>query len=359
MIKDIDLLNNKASKFYDSIYNSFIYKIRNDKIEDKIVIPYIVSIFYFVLNIFPFFPYAYSRENDNYLGFAIRLINKYLFFLNENEFLVHWILGVIFSGLIFLLVHKLVKQWYRIFRKKAIHISSLNFCYLNLARNELQNYLVNAREEHLIKAKQIIFKKLFYHDRFVISEIGTSISNSYKIIKQNNAWFEITDRTKEILRAFDSFNNKFFERIKQDIGISEIIPVIDLLILIEFSKIKPNESNSENINIGTQKEIYFDSLIDTLNNLSNIQVPSKDEIKEKRNLKFIFSTVNNWLKSDNVLVLFISWLILLSIIYIFGAVLTINLFGVNIDTTLLASVLTVPFLGSITVTVAIYNKNKK
>ncbi len=76
-------------------------------------------------------------------------------------------------------------------------------------------------------------------------------------------------------------------------------------------------------------------------------------------MKSILAPFFNILSSSNIVVMLFSWLILLTIVFVFPSIMVINSFKLTIDSTILIGLLTAPFIGAITLVATIYSKNKK
>ena len=149
-------------------------------------------------------------------------------------------------------------------------------------------------------------------------------------------------------------NEKILQRLSQGIEIELLLPAIDYFTLYKFSQIKPNTENTSHKKIGDIKNKYLELFSNEINKLPKIN--RTNDVKRRFNLKIIITTLNNLLLSTNFIVLFISWTVSLSIIFILIAKIMLALLKTNFDSTIIAALLSAIFLGSITISISINSK---
>lgn len=356
MKDDLRLLEEKALVYFDSINDLFNYRIKNYWKYNFVFGTLVISIIFLFFNIFPIIP----ALRENYLSFLIKLINEHLFLIPKTTFWTRWLAGTSLSLIIFLCILPFSIRWDNNIGKKSAPDSILDFCYLFTARKELNNYIINERPEHLIKANKYIKKVTYYLDKIKIGEKDDiKINAIIEIIKKKNNWFSVDSNTQEYLNAFTTLQNKVFERINQHIAINELLPVVDWLTLYEYSKIKPNELNHTSIHLIENADLYFAEFIKEVNALSPIDVPIADSVKSKNRIKNIINKFFTLFSNDSIILMFFSWLFVFSLIFAIGAISVFKYFDLTIDTTFLIGILTAPFIGAITFSAAIFSKNRK
>lgn len=189
--------------------------------------------------------------------------------------------------------------------------------------------------------------------------MSLTIQKLYSEIKKQNGWIEFTSDTIHIVNSISTINNKIFQRIKLKRDIDKILPLIDLLVLYEFSIIKPEITNSRGIKLKEKQPDYLKDFIEELDKTDSVEHLLVNKEKESSRIKSIFATINNFLSSPNILILFFCWLVLLLIVFIPVSFLIISLFNIKLDSTIMIGLLTTPFLGAITFAGIIYSKTKK
>src|SRR6185312_6432994 len=242
--KSREIIEGSVQDYYNSISESFYYRLRNAwKINLSGAI-FFFSLFYLLLNIVPVLPIAV----EGYLTPVMQLAEKYLqITLQENNFLTKWLIGFLLSLLICLLCFPVFIFWDRKEKRKAVQIRLMNFCYAFAIREELKKYIINGRNEHIEKSIQYI-RKLIPRITTVQTdgETDSPILNisTLSIYSKKLDWVKLSTNTLEILEAFESVDNKIRERLTQKFEIDSTLPSLEYLILYEYSKIKPDELNN-------------------------------------------------------------------------------------------------------------------
>ena len=131
------------------------------------------------------------------------------------------------------------------------------------------------------------------------------------------------------------------------------------MVLYEFSKIKPKELNSDGVELKDQRVNYIKEFANQLNGIKEIEDIVEETNIKRNKVKTIITPVVNLFSSSNILIMFLSWLVLLTIVFVLSAILVINSLKITIDSTILIGLLTAPFLWAITLVATIYTKNKK
>ncbi|NIJ46607.1 hypothetical protein FHR24_003097 [Wenyingzhuangia heitensis] len=362
MKNDKKLLEGIISDYYNSVEDLFFYRIKNDWKIDLSMFLFAISVFFLAINIIPILP----GFNDDYFLFLFDFIKKNVNLpFEEFNFWRKWALGVIVSLITFVIFFIIFKYWENRNSKKAIRPRLIKFCYAFTLRKEIKSYLINENETHLENILDY-FKKVIYSFTespfyYRNSDFQKSISfkNLKKVLIKEYEWLEFTNETNEILNSLSSTESKLERRIKLKTELDKTLPLIDLIVLYEFSKIKPNESNCDGIEIKNQRVNYIKEFAKELNNIKEIDDVVEDTNIKRDIIKTITTPIINLFSSSNILTMFFSWLILLTILFVISSILVIKSLKLEIDSTILIGLLTAPFLGAITLVATIYTKNKK
>jgi len=357
MENDKSLLDGIISNYYNSVEDMFLYRLKNEWKFTLTLTIFASSTFFLFFNIIPILPLT----DTNYLGSIFNLVMSYSKLpIIEYNFGIKWALGSLVSLIVWGVTYLPFKYWDIQDSKRALRPKYLSFCYIYTLRKDLKSYLINENEIHLSKSVSYLKKVINPITTIKVSDKSTlTIQELSNQIAKQFSWVDFTAETKKIIDSISTINDKIIQRIDQRKEIEKIVPLIDLLTLYEFSKIKPDEFNSIGI---TLKEKRFEYLKEFTNELDKIGFIENSIIIDERKstrIKSIFKFLISSFSDSNILILFISWLILLSILFIVTSILVINFLGVKMDSTILIGLLTAPFIGAITLSATIYTKMKK
>ncbi len=353
------LIDGIVSDFYNSVEETFLYRLKNGWKFSVSWTFFTVSIGYLVLNIIPLLPSMY----ENYLLPIFNIIKRNLNLpLPEYNFWLKWAIGSLLSVIIWGVAYLPYKYWDYKKEKKALKTKYLNFCYIFSLRKELKNYLITENENLLDKGVSYFQKVIDPIITFsVIGESSTTLSvvKLKQHITKQFSWINFTPETERIINSLSTIDNKIIQRIKQKKEIEKIIPLVDLLILYEFSSIKPEVLNSNGVTLKEKQLDYFTTFTKELDTIDIVEEVNVINDSKTDKMKLAFSKLVNLFTTSNIMVLFISWLILLSILFVLTSILVINFLNIKLDSTLLIGLLTAPFIGAITLSATIYSKTKK
>lgn len=362
MENDKKLLEGIISDYFNSVEDSFIYRLKNDWKIDASILIFVLSIIFLALNIIPVLP----GFNENYFLFLFDFVKiRVNLPFEEFNFWIKWAIGSIVSLIAFGIAFIIFKYWDKRDSKKALRPRYMTFCYAFSLRKEIKSYLINENETHLEniltyfeKVISSITKSPFYSGR---SENAQSITfvNLRKDLNEKYEWIEFTDETNNILDSLSKIEEKLERRLRLKTELDKTLPLIDFLVLYEFSKIKPNELNSDGVELKDQRVNYIKEFANQLNGIKEIEDIVEETNIKRNKVKTIITPVVNLFSSSNILIMFLSWLVLLTIVFVLSAILVINSLKITIDSTILIGLLTAPFLGAITLVATIYTKNKK
>ena len=361
-MQDKKLLDGIISDYYNSVEDSFFYRLRNLwKINASIVFLGLSSLYLF-LNIIPILP----GFKDDYLFWLFKLI-KNIFTINigEYSFWIKWALGSITSIVIFVIAFLFFKYWNVRENKKSINPIYLNFCFAFTIRKELKSFLINENVTHLDNISKYFEKVIssivltpFYTEKTDGSKPIPLPNLRDELLKKYN-WIIFNDEANNLINAFNSIESKIKRRLEQRVELDKILPLVDFLTLYEFSLIKPNQVNENNEELKNQRYEYLKRFAQELNKLNELEKVQETDITKRTKIKSIFIFFINLFTNSNIIVMFLSWLILLTLIFVASSILILNKLNLTIDSTILIGLLSAPFLGAITFTATIYSKNKK
>lgn len=360
MEKDKILLDGIITDFYNSVDDRFFYRIKNNWKINASMVFFVLSILYFLVNIIPIIPGSY----DKYFFSLFKLIkNNTNWPLVEFNFWIRWGLGSIVSILCLVIAFLFFWHWNKKESEKAIDSKQMTFCYAYTLRKELKSYLINDNPVHLTKSIDYLKKvvKSFVEVKFMNSDERTSIPlNKFREELRNQfEWMQFTEETNNYIDNLSSIPQKVFRRFEQKEKLKEVVSAIDFLTLYEFAKIKPSVSNSEGTEIKNLKNEYFKCFVNEIGKIDEIDEVKNPNERKRNRIISLFQFIINLFSSTNILVLFLSWLILLTLLFVISSIVVVNSLDLKIDSTILIGILTAPFLGAITLAATIYTKNKK
>ena len=117
MENDKSLLEGIISDYYNSVEDSFLYRLKNDlKISISVLI-FSLSVFFLIINIIPIVP----GLSKNYFLFLFEILKeKTTLPLNQFNFWIKWGLGTLFSLLLLGITYLYYKFWDIRETKKAL-----------------------------------------------------------------------------------------------------------------------------------------------------------------------------------------------------------------------------------------------
>ena len=361
-MQDNNLLEGIISDYYNSVKDSFFYRQKNLWKSNTATLFFVLAVLFFMVNIIPLFPAAI----ENYLSWIIERFIKYfnLDFLKPT-FWIRWLGGTILSSLILGILFFPFKFWTTKEKKRFIKTSNLNFCNAFTLRQEIKSFLINENESHLDKISGY-FEKV--HSHLVLTSFYGENRDSaqripiYKLrekLQKNYNWIEFSKESNDLIDSFETIDTKIKRRINQKAELEILGPCIDLFVLYEFSFVKPNLENSQKIELKEQRLNYLREIQKELNKLKLFEEINDSKTTKKSKIKSVFDFVSNLFTNSNILIMFLSWLVLLTLIFITTTVIILSKVDMQMDSTIFMGLLSAPFLGAITLTATIYSRNKK
>jgi hypothetical protein len=297
----------------------------------------------------------FKKSNNNfyeYIDSSVSFLNNYI--LNKQIEPVlndKWMIGVVFSFIIFIISLSLNRYWVIKLRKKGLSNHLLQFCHTFYLRNELKFYLINEDKTHAANCWRYIRRVKFPYNEFVpkngsernpftLTEIKNQLKEQFEHIK-------FDDESNLIIDTMEGLKSKVLNRLKYNIDIKVLKNLFNYQAILQFSVIKPGHSD---YNGKTLKESNKDYLMKFINELGTLTEVNNFPIEQSKInhpvLKNLFSSINSFFTSSNVFVKFFSWLILLFILCYSCLIIMTNVYNVKIDSTIVVAFISIPFLGA-------------
>ena len=349
MNDDIKLVDGIISDYFNSIKDLFHYRIKNNWKIGLSHILFYMSVLLFIVNIIPILPSNY----DNWLGYLFDIaVKQFDFIIKENTFWSRWGVGSLLSFLILMIFYLFKKYWDMMENKRALDKRLLAFCYVFALRQELKRFMVNERLEHLDNCK-IYADKSIHKLKYIYVHKGETgyeqvdITKLQEDAKKYYSWFELNKNADENIKAISSIKTKLTERLNQKTELHSLFKAIDFLILYEYSKIKSDTMSSNDTEMGNLTDNYFTGFATEINQLKAIDPIKQLEDSKKRKIQNAINSIISLFVSKNIIIVFISWLLLLTILFVTVALIGMNIFNITFDSTIMVGLLSVPFLGAI------------
>lgn len=360
MEKDKELLDGIISDFYNSVEDQFDYRLKHNWKIELTELLYIFSVGYFFLNVIPVIP-GFAENYFNPVFVYVK--NQFNLELGELNFWYKWGLGVIVSGLLFLAIYIPYKYWQNKDKKRAVSHLFMTFCYVFRVRKDVKSFLINDNPSHLEKCLKFFNKVSRPISRFRASnEDSTTYVPLKKLKKQMEEqlpWIKFDQKAIDMIDALSTIDTKITERLKQRVELDKIMTSLDLLTLYEFSKLKPEQEVESGVKIEERRQVYLEEFANNLSGLTAVEAKGASEDKRKRGkAKSFFQRLSNLFTNSHIVLMFISWVVLMAILFVLPTYLIIDSLNITIDSTLLIGLISAPFLMATTFTAAIYSKNK-
>ncbi|WP_282018100.1 hypothetical protein [Salegentibacter mishustinae] len=227
----------------------------------------------------------------------------------------------------------------------------------------MKSYLLNENEVHLEKGTKY-FEKISeplqtLHISGEKTPVGSfTFAEIKKSLEKQNGLIKFTDDSKEIIESTNTIDEKIYSRLEKRIEIDKILPLIEIITLYEFAKVKPEEKNQNGEKLKEYKNVILREFYQELTKIEILDNNNDVDSKTSK-IKTFFSNISDFFSSSNIFILFISWLIFFIILFVPISILIINILSFKIDSTILMGLLTAPFIGAITMVATISNKSKK
>jgi hypothetical protein len=283
-------------------------------------------------------------------------------------FFVRWIVFVAVSGLLFFVTNKIHSFFEKREDKYSLRSEHISFSFLYKAIKELDIYLINERIEHSQNAIDYIekyLKRSFIHYTIRISDERREffLPNLLSEIRDENKWVQFSDLTSKVLKSFSDFDTKISERIRQKKEIDTVIKLLNELLIYEYlliEKVRVEKISSSDEDIRLLANPLLESFANKMEATDSIEKEEKI-IQNKTSLNIlakILESITNLFTHQNILLMFISWLILLTILFVSLLYFGIKVYSLKIDTTIFIGAISGIVLGALTITATVYSKKK-
>ena len=252
--------------------------------------------------------------------------------------------------------------------RNKIGKDKIAFCWLFNCIKELESYLYNSDNTHLIKSYKLFNQYLnasdFNFEYYVKSYVavghditetkvleGKYIAYFLESIKTKYDWIEFTEKTVVVLDSLGKIHSKLTLRIKQGIEVKEVTNILVRLLLFEKAKFRPPFKTPENLSIN-YRAYYFNDFIELIKPLTelNNKLPSKFSKASTKANKYLFS--------ENIIVNFFIWYFIIQIALLVPIIPTILYFKLKVDSTLIVGLTTTPILATVGLIGFTYRRNK-
>lgn len=354
----------KSKMFFDSIESQLLYRKNHYWKFNTVRSISFLSILFTLFSIIPIVPLLLVNDFESITNTTIT-IWKYDLPLKNNY--IRWGVFAFVSFILAFIMTKIEKKTNNLESKRSLKTRHLRFAYLYKTIKELNIFLINERIEHSEISESYLRK--YFAINFVNYDL--KLSNDDKTIdlpktlikiQESNAWLEFTNDSNQIINAFANKENLFI-RINQRTEIDTLILILqDILcyeyVLLHKEKIEQNDSIKEDsFSIRMKFLLNASQKILELPTIENLTSNSEKTTSVNR-LKIFFIKIGEFFTHENFFITFISWFLLLTLIFILSIFIGIRAFSIKIDTTIYIGVVSGIILGSITVAATLHSKKK-
>lgn len=361
-IKD-DILE-KSKIFFDSIEAQLLYR-KNHRWKFSIVRFISFGCILFVLfSVIPIIPLLLVNDIKLITNINISIWN-YNLPLNNNY--IRWAVFAVCSVIIGFIMARIESATNNIENKRSLKTRHLRFAYVFKSIKELSIYLINERIEHSEIATSYLRK--YFAENFINYEMvnfkeekAINLPKTLLEIQKVNSWLKFTDDSDKIINAFAD-TEKLFSRLNQTVEIDSLISILQDILCYEYVLLhnaKLDQSNSyEESSLSIRMKLLLNASEKILE-LASIQNINSDLQKSTsvNRLKVFFIKMGEFFTHENFFITFISWFVLLTLIFILSIFIGIRAFSLHVDTTVYIGVVSGIIIGSITVATTLHSKRK-
>jgi hypothetical protein len=365
-------VNNIVAEYFNSIETSFTSSVKlygkSHPFSQYVFGPIIVL---FLLTLIPVVP---AIINSQFPGIFPPQISLFKWTISVSSFFYWW-------GLLFILVFGLFKLGDRIddkFRNdrksRTIPYSEMPFCLLYSSAKEIRAYQVNRRKQHLQSAEKML--NIYFEtceinlstaqikDNLVIKSglipqklISTQLVG---LLKSAHTWFILADQTNSVLEAFANFKSHLVERVSQGIELDRVLFALEPLYLYEFARGKRESQHTlvtSSVSLSDLSGTFLSQYAHFMNTISAL--PKQETTKPQKIIdsinKKIWAKLTFLLAHENPLACFLSWYLILLVIFSLPLLIGFALF-MPLNSTIVIGIFSAPFAGAIAITTAVYSK---
>jgi hypothetical protein len=180
------------------------------------------------------------------------------------------------------------------------------------------------------------------------------------ILKKAHVWFVLSERTDLILGAFSHFRSQLIERISQGIELDSILIALEPLYLYEFSRGKRESQTtlaSSSVDLQKLSDVFLYQFAQRMHSLTPL--PKQESATAAKLIdsayKKLWTKLALLLAHENPLACFLSWYLLLLLVFSLPLLISIILV-MRIDSTIIIGLFSAPFAGAIAITTTVYTK---
>lgn len=354
----------KTKVFFDSIESQFIYREKHHRKYRALTNFWAITVVLFIFNILPLFPWLITKINNNPLVSKI-VIQGYTIPL--DLFLVRWIIFAAVSGIFLFVINKIHSFFDKREDKYSLAKAHLDFALLYKAIKELDVFLINERPEHLQVStnylnRYISMSFINFSKKVADETRGFFLPDLLSEIREKREWVQYSDLTSKVLKAFSDFDGKIFERIKQKKEIDIVVKLLNELLIYEYiiiDKVKV-EKLSSSVDIKELANPMLEAFTDSMNLIQSFEEVKKSDEQQSSlsDVSKFIDVVTNLFTHQNILLMFFSWLFLLTILFVSLLYIGVKVYSLEIDTTIFIGAASGIILGALTITATIYSKKK-
>lgn len=352
----------RSKIFFDSIESQLIYREKHFNKYRNLNFVASLSLLLFFTNALPIVPYIAGKNS----WLTTRNFSFFSLTFPLDNFIVRWILFTALTGIIFLIILAINNHFDKKEDRLSLSNKHANFAFLYKAIKELDIFLINERTELILNSIKYIDKYLmrsFIYSSIKISDETREIylPRILNQLKDKNEWIKYSNSTQKTIDAFLQFKDKIKERILQKTEIDLVINALNDILIFEYlqlDKVKNEQPTSFTTDPKLIANLFLESASTKILSLKNLE-PIKEEINTKSiidKLLKITNTISDLFTHRNIVITFLSWLILLSIIFSALLYLGTKSYDLKIDSTIFIGAITGIIIGEITISATIYSK---
>src|SRR5467141_2498746 len=345
-------LETRAEQYFISVEDAFRETIRRlGKTHPATAIEIALAVFV-LLSIIPLTPTLLIRLLGLPPGNATP--RNFAMDFNRIDHLLVWFLSIAGSVFIFVAANRITKKWKIRRDSLALPNEILPFCHLFRAYGEIKRFLINQRDVHIDLARKDLGAYLLRGEfRYRSGSFNISTSALISSLLQNYPWFKLVEETHQVVQSFKEFDLKIKRRFFQKVELDRVIPALRYLMLYEYSKVKKVKEERLSGSRLSVAELGYNCLYEYVGEMSRLGeiVTEPKDIAKRPLLKYYQSVIEKsraLLESQNRLVRFASWYLLLLIIFSASVLIALAGFHLKPDTTVMVGIVSAPFIGAVT-----------
>ncbi|PRX43725.1 hypothetical protein [Salegentibacter salegens] len=297
MILKDSKLETSITDFFNSIEDLFDYRKKNKWKSNLFKFLLFLSFVFVTFSVIPVFP---KVMDDQFQSLFLWLDAVFLHSNIKFSFWISWGLSVLVS-LVILGISYLPYLYWKSRENKFLKPFLLKFCYAYILRKELKSYLLNENEVHLEKGTKY-FEKISeplqtLHISGEKTPVGSfTFAEIQKSLEKQNGLIKFTDDSKEIIESTNTIDEKIYSRLEKRIEIDKILPLIEIITLYEFAKVKPEEKNQNGEKLKEYKNVILREFYQELTKIEILDNNNDVDSKTSK-IKTFFSNIEGVISS--------------------------------------------------------------